>query len=302
MARDPDTIQQEIEKARDALAESLDVLSERASPKRFVDQGRASLQQRARRPEDQVRPHRARRAHRARGVAQALPLTTGGGAPASTGGRARSAARRACGTAPAAAAPSRAVLQQGAVARDEARRAEARDGHQPSVGEHAHHRAAHARRPRGRRRAAAAACRRVPACRSSWIFSPNWSDQKYGTRGGGGGSPRMSRATVAAWSPALVQCSWRCRSPCTGSSHAATSPTAHTPGSPRPARSDRTRPWWSHAQPGGPSTQSRHAADPEPVAAAACPADPDDRGVAREPRPSRARRPCHRPSPASTNP
>ena len=46
MARDPDNIQQEIEKARDALAESLDVLSERASPKRFVDQGRASLQQR----------------------------------------------------------------------------------------------------------------------------------------------------------------------------------------------------------------------------------------------------------------
>jgi Protein of unknown function (DUF3618) len=46
VARDPDTIQQEIEKARDALAESLDVLSERASPKRFVEQGRASLQQR----------------------------------------------------------------------------------------------------------------------------------------------------------------------------------------------------------------------------------------------------------------
>ena len=46
MARDPDTIQREIEKARDALAESLDVLSERANPKRFVDQGRASLQQR----------------------------------------------------------------------------------------------------------------------------------------------------------------------------------------------------------------------------------------------------------------
>ena len=39
MARDPDTIQREIEKARDALAESLDVLSERASPKRFVDAG-----------------------------------------------------------------------------------------------------------------------------------------------------------------------------------------------------------------------------------------------------------------------
>ena len=46
MARDPDTIQQEIEKARDALAESLDVLSERASPKRFVEQGRATLRQR----------------------------------------------------------------------------------------------------------------------------------------------------------------------------------------------------------------------------------------------------------------
>ena len=46
MARDPDSIQQEIEKARDALAESLDVLSERASPKRFVDQGRANLRQR----------------------------------------------------------------------------------------------------------------------------------------------------------------------------------------------------------------------------------------------------------------
>jgi hypothetical protein len=46
VARDPDTIQREIEKARDALAESLDVLSERAHPKRFVDQVRASLQQR----------------------------------------------------------------------------------------------------------------------------------------------------------------------------------------------------------------------------------------------------------------
>ena len=46
MARDPDTIQSEIEKARDALAESLDVLSERASPKRFADQARTSLQQR----------------------------------------------------------------------------------------------------------------------------------------------------------------------------------------------------------------------------------------------------------------
>jgi hypothetical protein len=46
VARDPDTIQHEIEKAREALAESLDVLSDRANPRRFVDQGRASLQQR----------------------------------------------------------------------------------------------------------------------------------------------------------------------------------------------------------------------------------------------------------------
>ncbi|MBA3908150.1 MAG: DUF3618 domain-containing protein [Pseudonocardiales bacterium] len=46
MARDPDTIQSDIEKAREALAESLDVLSERANPKRFVEHGRASLQQR----------------------------------------------------------------------------------------------------------------------------------------------------------------------------------------------------------------------------------------------------------------
>jgi Protein of unknown function (DUF3618) len=43
VARDPDTIQREIEKARDALAESLDVLSERANPKKFVDAGRQSV-------------------------------------------------------------------------------------------------------------------------------------------------------------------------------------------------------------------------------------------------------------------
>jgi hypothetical protein len=44
VARDPDTIQREIEKARDALADSLDVLSERASPKRLVDSGKQSVQ------------------------------------------------------------------------------------------------------------------------------------------------------------------------------------------------------------------------------------------------------------------
>ena len=46
MARDPDTIQREIETARNALAESLDVLSERAHPKRFVEQGKQSVQAR----------------------------------------------------------------------------------------------------------------------------------------------------------------------------------------------------------------------------------------------------------------
>lgn len=43
MARDPDTIQREIEKARDALADSLDVLGERANPKKFVDAGKQSV-------------------------------------------------------------------------------------------------------------------------------------------------------------------------------------------------------------------------------------------------------------------
>jgi hypothetical protein len=46
VARDPDTIQREIEQARDALADSLDALGERASPKRLVDAGKESLQER----------------------------------------------------------------------------------------------------------------------------------------------------------------------------------------------------------------------------------------------------------------
>lgn len=44
MARDPDTIQREIEKARDALAGSLDALGDRANPKRLVDTGKESVQ------------------------------------------------------------------------------------------------------------------------------------------------------------------------------------------------------------------------------------------------------------------
>ncbi len=43
MARDPDTIQREIEKARDALAESLDALAERANPRRLADNGKQAV-------------------------------------------------------------------------------------------------------------------------------------------------------------------------------------------------------------------------------------------------------------------
>ena len=40
MARDPDTIQREIERSRDALAANLDVLSARVNPKKLADDGR----------------------------------------------------------------------------------------------------------------------------------------------------------------------------------------------------------------------------------------------------------------------
>jgi hypothetical protein len=46
VARDPDTIQREIEQARDALADSLDELSERAHPKHLMDAGKESVQER----------------------------------------------------------------------------------------------------------------------------------------------------------------------------------------------------------------------------------------------------------------
>lgn len=45
MARDPDAIQRDIEQARDALAATLDELSIKASPKRFVESGKASVQE-----------------------------------------------------------------------------------------------------------------------------------------------------------------------------------------------------------------------------------------------------------------
>jgi hypothetical protein len=44
VARDPDTIQAEIERARDALAVTVDQLTVRANPKRLVDQGKARVQ------------------------------------------------------------------------------------------------------------------------------------------------------------------------------------------------------------------------------------------------------------------
>ncbi|MGH3880532.1 MAG: DUF3618 domain-containing protein [Actinophytocola sp.] len=42
MARDPDTIQREIEQARDALASTLDELGTKANPKRLVDGAKTS--------------------------------------------------------------------------------------------------------------------------------------------------------------------------------------------------------------------------------------------------------------------
>jgi hypothetical protein len=45
MARDPDTIQRDIEEARDALASTLDQLTERANPKRLVESGKASARE-----------------------------------------------------------------------------------------------------------------------------------------------------------------------------------------------------------------------------------------------------------------
>lgn len=45
MARDPDAIQQDIEEAREALANTLDALTERANPQRLVDSGKERVQQ-----------------------------------------------------------------------------------------------------------------------------------------------------------------------------------------------------------------------------------------------------------------
>ncbi len=50
MARDPDTIQREIEKARDALADTFDELSVKANPKRAVEGAKAGVQDTLARP------------------------------------------------------------------------------------------------------------------------------------------------------------------------------------------------------------------------------------------------------------
>ena len=42
MARDPDTIQREIEQARDALASTLDQLGTKANPKKLVNEAKSS--------------------------------------------------------------------------------------------------------------------------------------------------------------------------------------------------------------------------------------------------------------------
>lgn len=45
MARDPDAIERDIQKARDSLAVTMDELSTKADPKRFVESGKASAQE-----------------------------------------------------------------------------------------------------------------------------------------------------------------------------------------------------------------------------------------------------------------
>lgn len=43
MARDPDTIEREIEQAREALASTLDQLGEKADPKKLADSAKSSV-------------------------------------------------------------------------------------------------------------------------------------------------------------------------------------------------------------------------------------------------------------------
>ncbi len=51
MARDADTIQAEIERARDALAVTVDELSVRANPKRLANEGKTKILAKLRQPQ-----------------------------------------------------------------------------------------------------------------------------------------------------------------------------------------------------------------------------------------------------------
>ena len=50
MARDPDTIQREIEDARDALASTLDHLGTKADPRRAIESAKTGVQAKLREP------------------------------------------------------------------------------------------------------------------------------------------------------------------------------------------------------------------------------------------------------------
>jgi hypothetical protein len=50
VARDPDTIQREIEQAREALAETIDELGTKASPKRAVDSAKTTVRAKLQEP------------------------------------------------------------------------------------------------------------------------------------------------------------------------------------------------------------------------------------------------------------
>jgi hypothetical protein len=49
-SRDPDTIKQEIDKAREQLASTVDVLAERANPRRIADDAKVALMAFAKKP------------------------------------------------------------------------------------------------------------------------------------------------------------------------------------------------------------------------------------------------------------
>ena len=77
MARDADTIQAEIERARDALAVTVDQLTYRANPKRVVERGKLTLRSTLADPRGQGGPGRGRCAGRRGDRAALVPLIGG---------------------------------------------------------------------------------------------------------------------------------------------------------------------------------------------------------------------------------